>query len=376
MAVDRQDYVVNWTQRQDKRNVVLHAVGSADNDSGYVFGMHLNFDPRLDRDEVEEEARLGGDYETSPPFRRHARIWLQGDYDKSLAEFVQRQARKAQRGGSLNQAIEDTYADALNRSDVEVAEVKSPSMQLPKKGMQVHAEYTLYGHFRLLRDLLSGVGKINFYVDQDSGMRAACISMFEQEIKDGKTDAFYVRLTKELTVPEKQSALTRSRAEIYRWQERFPDLTPREVEFLMIREQMRTMQAHGKWNDRWLTHPFPNMSEPEKAVCYLTDRGLTHEDHLAWMYYKASLHSIDRFFMQVRRRLSLLERAIGSASTARRMWYGYSAYNPEVIVKMLGVFRVYYNYCLSGRDGETPAMRLGLAKAAIAVEDLLYFTEL
>lgn len=372
IAVDRQDYVVNWTQREDKRNVVLHAVGSADNESGYVFGMHPNFDPALDRDEVEEEARGAGDYEVPEPFRRHARVWLQGDYDKSLVEFLKRQAQRSGSRAPLDQAIAATYAEAVSRSDVEVAEVKNPTVQPPRKGMQIHSEYTLYAHFRLLRDLFSGVGKVNFYLDQDSGMRAACLSIFEQEIKDGKADAFYVRLAKEVTVPEKQAALTRSRAEIYRWQERFPDLTPREVEFLMIREQMRNMRAYGKWNDCWLTHPFPNMSEPEKAVCYLTDRGETHEDHLAWMYYKASLHSIDRFFMQVRRRLSLLERAIGTASTARRMWYGYSAYNPEMIVKLLDIFRVYYNYCLAGQDERTPAMRLGLSKAVSTVEDILY----
>lgn len=133
------------------------------------------------------------------------------------------------------------------------------------------------------------------------------------------------------------------------------------------------MPAFGNWNDRWLIHPFPNMSEPEKAVCYLTDRGETHEDQLAWMYYKASLHSIDRFFMQVRRRLSLLERAIGTASTARRMWYGYSAYNPEMIVKLLDIFRVYYNYCLAGQDERTPAMRLGLTKGRASPEEMIYY---
>lgn len=372
IAVDRQDYVVNWTQREDKRNVVLHAVGSADNDSGYVFGMHLNFDSSLDRDTIEVAARLAGDYEIPDSFRLHARVWLQGDYDRSLAEFIKRQAKRGGARASLDQSIAATYAEALSRSDVEVAEVKNPTVQLPKKGMQVHSEYTLYAHFRLLRDLLGGVGKVNFYLDQDSGMRAACLAMFEQEIKSGNVDAFYVRLAKEFTVPEKQAALTRSRAEIYQWQARFPDLTPREVEFLMIREQMRNMRAFGKWNDRWLTHPFPNMSEPEKAVCYLTDRGETHEDHLAWMYYKASLHSIDRFFMQVRRRLSLLERAIGSASTARRMWYGYSAYNPEMIVKLLDIFRVYYNYCLAGKDDGTPSMRLGISKGISSVEDIIY----
>ncbi len=33
------------------------------------------------------------------------------------------------------------------------------------------------------------------------------------------------------------------------------------------------MQEIGNWKDKWLLHPFPNMSEPEKAICYLTDYG-------------------------------------------------------------------------------------------------------
>ena len=54
-----------------------------------------------------------------------------------------------------------------------------------------------------------------------------------------------------------------------------------------------------------MEHPFPNMGEPEKAMCYLTDIQEYDEEHLAWLYNKASLHAIDRF-MQFRRRLSLL----------------------------------------------------------------------
>ena len=53
--------------------------------------------------------------------------------------------------------------------------------------------------------------------------------------------------------------------------------------------------------------------------------------------------------------------------------YGYSAYNPETIVKMLGIFRVFYNYCLTGKDGKTPSMRLGLAKGKVSLEDIIYF---
>ena len=69
VGVDRQDYTVNWTNKEDKRNVLLHAVGSADNDTGYVFGLHLNFDPSLDAAQVEREVEDYGDYDLKVPFQ-------------------------------------------------------------------------------------------------------------------------------------------------------------------------------------------------------------------------------------------------------------------------------------------------------------------
>lgn len=73
IGVDRQDDVVNWTQREDKRNVQLTDVGSADNVTRYVFGMHLNFDPDVAADVIEQDAATLGDGELQMPFRRHAR---------------------------------------------------------------------------------------------------------------------------------------------------------------------------------------------------------------------------------------------------------------------------------------------------------------
>jgi len=40
---------------------------------------------------------------------------------------------------------------------------------------------------------------------------------------------------------------------------------------------------------------------------------------------------------------------------------------------MLGIFRVFYNYCLVRQDKKTPAMRLGLAKGKVSPEDIIYF---
>jgi hypothetical protein len=40
------------------------------------------------------------------------------------------------------------------------------------------------------------------------------------------------------------------------------------LRLFVIKEALADMSVIGHWKDRWLTHPFPSMSEPEKAVCY------------------------------------------------------------------------------------------------------------
>ena len=74
IGIDRQDYVVNWTRREDKRTVQLTAHGSADNVTGYVFAMHLNFDPDADAQSVERESQDLEELSLGLPFRRHARL--------------------------------------------------------------------------------------------------------------------------------------------------------------------------------------------------------------------------------------------------------------------------------------------------------------
>ena len=84
LAVDRQDYVVNWTERKDKRNVILSSVASADNKTGYIFGIHPNFDATVNREEIEADAKLCGDHKFPPPHRVYPQYWLEADYRESL----------------------------------------------------------------------------------------------------------------------------------------------------------------------------------------------------------------------------------------------------------------------------------------------------
>lgn len=372
LAVDRQDYVVNWSKQDDKRNVVLRAVGSADDETGYVFGMHLDFDPSLDPVAIEKDAASRNDQALDYPFRRYARLWLKADYT-DLVRQKRRALKRSSRSGGVTADIAVAYEEIKDRADVEAGVTQTFDTQLPNRGMQVHSEYTLYGHFFFLKRLLAGAEKLRFFMDQESGIRAACLAAFCDDIKTHRVDAFYVRINKTLTVNERRRALAESRAEFDKARKAYPKFKDSEVELLLIRERLKNMSAIGKWSDRWLLHPFPSMSEPEKAICYLTDYRDYDPDHLARLYAKASLHAIDRFFMQLRRRLSLLERPIATSSGAYRTWYGYSPYNPEMVVKLIAIFRVFYNYVAVGEDKRTPAMRLGLAQVPIKIEDLLYF---
>ena len=106
--------------------------------------------------------------------------------------------------GSLDQAIENTYSIMAQREDVEAFDEKNKNQKLPSFGVQTHAEYTMIAHFHFLKKLLGNVEKWRFFLDQDSGIRAACISAFVDEVKSKTMEAFYVRIEKGLTVDEKR----------------------------------------------------------------------------------------------------------------------------------------------------------------------------
>jgi transposase-like protein len=373
LSVDRQEYTINWTQAGDKRNIVLSAIGSADNKTGYVFGMHVNYDGHIDADKTERYAQQIGDNDLRPPFRRYSRVWLAVDYLAALEK--NKRARTAYR--RLRDTIEDEYKNAISRDeDVENSEIQTPDTSLPYKGMQVHSDYTMYGHFFFLRNLLASTEKIRFFLDQDSGIRAACLSAFWTDVLAKRCDAFYVRANMDLTINQKRrlkADSVRALADFRATSAAYEPLTDHDLRRIVIKQQLRDLVDIGKWHDRWMFYPFPDMSEPEKAICWLTNLydQAYDDDHLANLYMKATLHGIDRFFMQVRRRLSLLERPISSASAEKRKWYGYSPYNPAIVGKVLDIFRVYYNFVEAGEDKKTPAMRLGLVDKVITANDIL-----
>ena len=343
VSTDKQDYIFNWGTQLDRRNIMLTAIGSVDNASGYVLAMHLNFDPEQDPEVIETAAKAAGDYERDAPFRRYARLWLQRDY--------------LSRRGNL--ATEDPdILPPLN--------TKRPSV-----GMQVRSDYSMLGHFFFLGELCAGTEKLRFFLDRDPGMQTACAAAFVERIKEGSVDVFTVTLGKSMTIDDKKRAKAKAEQRVRKFLEAHPGLDAWQVKAQIVRQEIEAHYHAKDLHCTWLSYPFPDMGEPEKAIRMVTDAQRYDLDHLARLYTKVSLQGVDKFFMLVRRRLSIFERPIHTANNANRTWHGYSGYNPAIGAQLLCLFRVFYNYALLGEDKATPAMRLGLAERPYTLREIL-----
>lgn len=374
LSIDRQEYSVNWNERKDKRNIILTSIASADNKSGYVFGMNPNFDGSIDIEEIEEDALNIGEETKTVPFRKYARLWLKRDYIESANRKKYYKSKKPAQ--NLKEEISNTYNSAQQREDIEAFDEKTNEQKLPNYGAQVKAEYTMIAHFHLLKKMMKNVEKWRFFLDQDSGIRGACLSAFQKEISEHTTEAFYVRIEKNLTVDEKRKLKAKAKKEFDKIKNENSQLSDNEVKIEMLKIEIVANTEIGDWKDKWIKHPLPNMAEANKAMCWLTehDEGDMDLTHKAWLYNKASMHGVDSFFQKVRRRIAMLERPIESSSTGRT-YNGYGAYNPSMIVKLLEIFRVVHNYIDTKKeDGvvTTPAMRLGLAQAPLDYKTVLY----
>lgn len=229
----------------------------------------------------------------------------------------------------------------------------------------------MFAHFLYLRERLRSVRHLNFFLDQESGIRAAVMTAFRKEIPSGAVTAFFVRSKKGLTVDQRKRALAEAELHVKKLSETFPTLKRHEVGVAWLTQQLKVgMAMHGS-SMPWITHPFPDAAEPHKEICLLTAVPGADPHRLGQAALYAGLRSIDKFFMMIRRRISLLERPIHTPASDSRSWHGYSPYNPVVACQLLNVFRVAYNYHLQGADKRTPAMRLGLCDRPYSLEELL-----
>ena len=377
LVTDLQQYQLNWTDRMDKRNPMFSAVCTVDRDSRYVFGLHANYDPDANAFAVAKESADRGDIEQPEAFRRHARLWLPGDELKGGRAAGERIGLDKVK--EIQRQLTAIYRSAASREDVEDREFQEmhPGLHNPQagQGMQVHVPYTVYAHFFLVHEIVAGAGvkQVEYSMDCESLLRGAFLSAWCDEVKQGTAHGFYVRHAKYRTVTEREAAKKEARARLKVFQDSLPEDQRREAALLMMIHNIETAAAYGKWQDRWFHHPVPTMNEPEKAVCWLTQRDAGFDSRtVAGMAMRAGLGPVDNVFQLTRRFMNALERPIGTSSGYNTVWHGYAPYNPAMLQQYLDLFRTAHNFCHPGGDGRTPAMRLGLAEQPLSYDDVLW----
>jgi len=391
VSVDRQFYTVNWKypgekrkkgdprrhiSRLNRRVYMLAGIASCEEKRKYIFGITVNYDTSVSPEEFAAHMDSSGEDEWLQCFRRYARYWTNEEH-QAAAEYNEKVSRlrelrqKKLKGEDLSveEQSQLKYLATEKKPDVEAAdEGHEKDTQLPWRGMQVHEDYTVYGHFLFLREILGWTEKVRLFFEQESGMRAACLTAFADMIKQQRCDAFYILHKKNLEFGD-YSAIQKDAFWRIKQTAEHLGCSEHEAKLHLLIEAIRNAKPRAKGafgtKDKFAVMPFGYHGEPDREVAYLTDRvkfspeGVRDENHLAWLYNEATMHNLNSFFNQVRASISPLSRPEGNAQTQilnpatsnRRRGKPYKyrkhyTYKPEMVQKYLDIFRVFHNFVL------------------------------
>ena len=340
--------------------------------------MSANYDKEADSFLINKEAALNGDMLKPEASRQRTQYWLSSDELMGGRKLGQKLGlNKAQ---DVLQQIADVYAAAQSREDIEDREQQKMDLDycnpVLTEGMQIHVPYTCYAHFQLIHMMVKGAGveKVFYYMDCDSMLRAGFMSAFEQEVLAGNAHAFYVRYSKFLTTTKKADLYEHTKETLSSYRDSMPIEKQKEAALWLMHDHIKSAAHIGKWKDKSVTHPILSMNEPDKAICWLTERADQDYDDLtkAQMYLDAGINAVDNIFQISRRLMNAFERPIGTSSGYNTVWHGYAPYQPKMVEQYLSLLRVYHNFIKLGKDKKTPAMRLGLIGQPLDFDDVLW----
>lgn len=97
------------------------------------------------------------------------------------------------------------------------------------------------------------VGKLRFFLDQESGIRAACLAAFRDRIAKQECDAFYVSINKGMTNDQKEKAMREVRNKVKELGQEYPyDLSFKDLRRILIAREVQKRKPIGPWRDMWV----------------------------------------------------------------------------------------------------------------------------
>ena len=252
-------------------------------------------------------------------------------------------------------------------------------------GFHVNSTYTTYAHHWLINNLLN-VDKLFIVTDEDTALLTSLLRIHKEGISKNDTHIFTCKVDKELDKNEAYKQYLTHKENIKLWQEANNlkdglgksaiDLLAHTIfnNDIYITQTINEKDYVVGTNDS-IPHPFPYKDEGNRYINCVTDLSNLNCYELAEIMYRIDLRSINTFFNQIRRKVSILERPL-SGGRGEGKSYIYANFNPKYAQYMITILRTYLNFCETHKyKGEevTPAMRLGIAKKKYKIEDILYF---
>lgn len=203
----------------------------------------------------------------------------------------------------------------------------------------------MLAHFALLKEKLKYCPLIRLYADNESGIKLSIGAIFPDWIADETLYAFQISADKAGSAQYLDEASTAHLKEVeVEMIIENPDISKAEIKARLWQEQLSNRMRVGNAKSEWIINP--NKESRLGMLLPLGDVKHMNQHQMIKSLMNASLHGVDNWFQILRRHVNFLERPVTSATNSKR-WNAYAGYNPEWMVKLIEIKRVYFNYCMT-----------------------------
>jgi len=349
-ATDSQTLTLNWPNRKKRASVAVQHLCTAHANSGYIVLGHLQFDPAGDMEQIEVEMSINGDAKKARCLRRHGRLWTASEFKKYLDEIT---------------------AEVV--LDPEIAPDVDLGLQLPHEGGLVRQDIQQYAHALMLRRMVSASDcRFYFVQDGDAGLSKAFLAAFSPEVQAGRVDVATVGFDKYEINDVREALWAKGRRDLRN------DLGLTAHQLHCLPEKVFNEEIDREIVKRLMSHrmgtpfiwPYHSKSEPFRVIDLKTDRLELSPERCARLMRLATLRSVDSYFHKIRSNVRPASRPVSTPSSNGLTWDRHFLYKPEMMMKIIEIYRFHHNWMGTRQTKKTPAMKLGLAKGKIYERDL------
>ena len=250
---------------------------------------------------------------------------------------------------------DQTYAEYM----AELTKIKDRNKLI--KGMHVNSTYTAFAHFWLIKHLVQAK-EWRFITDDDSSLANAIYRIFANDIRLYNAHHFVSKINKNKSAKQKHDEYLEANRFLTDWgaSHGYSTRSLYTLAELYLQEKLQSHRfckeidfPHKKavvWLKNPLEHPLCPRDKGNYTVDCRTDVSGLDVNKLASAIMNVNDHSTNSFIQQIRRRISILERPLVTA-TGQGKSYIYANFNPKYAQYALTILRTYYNFCLPLAEG-------------------------